>query len=78
MKPDNAWLDGGDAKVASYRIRPRLLGLAFMMGVLQSVAHGQSANSDSSETAGLQEIVVTAEKRSEDIKEVPVSVTVLS
>jgi iron complex outermembrane recepter protein len=49
-----------------------------MGGVLQDVAHGQSQGGDSSQSNQLQEVVVTAQKRPEDIREVPLSVTVLS
>ena len=78
MKPNNTWLAGDGARARSYRMKRQFLCLAMMAGVLQGVAQGQSADSDSSRANQLQEVVVTAEKRTEDIKEVPLSVSVLS
>ncbi len=78
MKSNNSCLDGDGAGAHGYRKGRRRLALALLAGALQSVAHAQSPAGDASDTTGLQEIVVSAEKRSEDIKEVPVSITVLT
>jgi iron complex outermembrane receptor protein len=74
----NTWLYGAAAVTRSHRMKHQLPCVVFVAGILQGVAHAQAPGNDSPEPAQLQEVVVSAEKRPEEIKEVPLSITVLS
>jgi iron complex outermembrane recepter protein len=74
MMTTNTWLDG----VCSSRLRYQLPCVMLAVGMLQGVGQAQVPASDPADTPQLQEVVVTAQKRSEGIKEIPLSVTVLS
>ena len=51
--------------------KAQLPWLAVVACLVHDAAFGQTVDSSSSASTGLQEVVVTAEKRSEDVKEVP-------
>ena len=68
-------MTGGVLRRRSFRAA-LLAGVCFSVGA--SVAHAQAASGQANEPAALEEVVVTAQKRSENVQNIPVAVTAVS
>ena len=56
---------------------PALAALLITLGLASPAAHAQTSGTAATDESSLQEVVVTANKRAEDVKEVPVSIGVV-
>jgi iron complex outermembrane recepter protein len=56
---------------------PALAALLITLGLASPIAHAQTSGTAAADESSLQEVVVTANKRAEDVKEVPVSIGVV-
>ena len=68
------------ARIKSASLRPDLLALAIVLALSSSFASAQEAGKAAEPTkpATLEAVTVTAERRVEDIQDVPVSITAIS
>ncbi|MGN6454407.1 MAG: TonB-dependent receptor plug domain-containing protein [Steroidobacteraceae bacterium] len=58
---------------------PSALALAAIAaGSITTLSHAQTATSESTSSTALEEVIVTAQKRTESVQDVPVSITALS